>query len=126
VDVPVVIDALEHLLHAAHVLLVGGADEEVVGGIELRREGLEALGVAVGQLLGLEPLGAGRVGDRLTVLVGAGEKEDVLAALAHVARQDVGGHRRVGVPEVGLGVHVVDRGRDVVGHSALTALPRDR
>ena len=55
-------------------------------------------------------------GDRLAVLVGAGEEEDILAALAHVAREHVGGDRRVGVAEVRLAVHVVDGRRDVVGH----------
>ena len=54
--------------------------------------------------------------DRLAVLVGAGEEEDVLAALAHVPGEHVGRHRRVGVAEVGLRVDVVDRGGDVVGH----------
>ena len=41
-------------------------------------------------------------GDRLAVLVGAGEEEHVLAALAHVAREHVGGDRRVRVAEVRL------------------------
>ena len=72
--------------------------------------------VAVGQLLRRDPLALGRRLDRLAVLVGAGEEEDVLAALAHVAGEDVGRHRRVGVAEVGLGVDVVDRGGDVVRH----------
>ena len=85
---------------------------------ELRHQRLEALGVAVGQLLGLEPLRARGVGDRLAVLVGAGEEEHVLAALAHVAREHVGGDRRVRVAEVGLRVDVVDRGGDVEGHWA--------
>ena len=47
-------------------------------------------------------LALGREPDRLAVLVGAGEKEHVLAALAVVAGEDVGGDRRVRVPEMGL------------------------
>ena len=97
VGVAVVVDALEDLLHARLVLLVGGADEEVVGDVQPRHQRLEALGVAVGELLGLEPLRARGVGDRLAVLVGAGEEEHVLAALAHVAGEHVGGDRRVRV-----------------------------
>ena len=62
---------------------------------------------------GVDPLALGRLRDRLAVLVGAGEEEDVLAALAHVPGEDVGGDRRVRVAEVGLGVDVVDRGGDV-------------
>ena len=67
---------------------------------ELRQQRLEALGVAVGELLRRDALALGRQRDRLAVLVGAGEEEDVLPALAHVPGQHVGGDRRVGVPEV--------------------------
>ncbi len=56
---------------------------------ELRGERAEALGVAVGELLRLDPERVRRVGDRLAVLVGPGQEEDVLAALAVVA-----GHAR--------------------------------
>ena len=64
---------------------------------------------------GSSALRLGGVGDRLAVLVGAREEEDVLAALAVVARHDVGGDRRVRVPEVRRRVDVVDRRRDVEG-----------
>ena len=76
---------------------------------ELRR-------VAVGQLLRRDALALGRLRDRLAVLVGAGQEEHVLAALAHVAGEDVGRDRRVRVAEVRLGVDVVDRRGDVVAH----------
>src|SRR5450759_5451340 len=52
----------------------------------------------------------------VAVLVNAGEEEDVVALLAVVARQDVGDDGRVGVPQVGLAVHVVDGRGDVVVH----------
>src|SRR5919112_275776 len=63
-----------------------------------------------------DPERLGRLGDRLPVLVRTGEEEDVLAPLPHVPREHVGGNGRVGVPEMGLAVHVVDRRCDVVGH----------
>ena len=44
----VVPHARQHPLHAGFVLAVGGADEEIVAGADLRRQRLEALGVAVG------------------------------------------------------------------------------
>ena len=47
-----------------------------------------------------DALALGRLGDRLAVLVGAGEEEHVLAALAHVPGEDVGADRGVRVPEV--------------------------
>jgi hypothetical protein len=114
--VTVVVHALQYLLDAGLVLLVGGADEEVVGALQPRHQRLEALGIAIRQLLRLQSLRARRVGDGLAVLVGAGQEEHVLPALAHVAREHVGGDRRVGVTQVRLGVDVVDRGGYVKGH----------
>ena len=67
---------------------------------------------------GADALRLGRERDRLAVLVGAGEEEDLLTALTHVPREHVGGDRRVRVPEVGLRVDVVDRSCDVIGHAA--------
>ena len=121
VDVPVVVDALHDLLDARLVARVGGADEEVVGGVDARHQVLEAARVAVGELARGDPLALGRLGDRLPVLVSAGEEEDLLPALAHVAGEDVGADRRVRVPEVRGGVDVVDRRRDVEGHRASDA-----
>ena len=116
VDVAVVVDALDDLLDPLHVALVRGPDEEVVGGVDLGRHLLEARGEAVAQLARGDALGLGLLRDRLAVLVGAGQEEDVLAALAVVPGEDVGRDRRVGVPEVGLAVDVVDRGGDVEAH----------
>ncbi len=126
VGVPGVVHSLEDLLHAADVPGVGGADEEVVRDLQQRQQRPEALRVAVGELLGLDALGGGGVGDRLAVLVGAGEKEHVLAPLAHVAGEHVGGDLLVRVAHVRLGVDVVDRGRDVEGHPLLEAIRRVR
>ena len=114
---PVLAHPRQHLLHLRHVLRVGRADEEVVRRLDPRRERLEALGVAVRQLLGLDPERVRRVGDRLAVLVGAGQEEHLLAALAVMARHHVGGDRRVRVPQMRRRVDVVDRGGDVVAHS---------
>ncbi len=117
VHVSVVVYPLENLLDLGLVLGVRRADEEVVGGAELGHQRLEPLGVAVGQLLGLQPLGAGGIGHRLAVLVGPGEEEHLLAPLAHVPGQHVGGDGRVGVAQVGLRVDVIDGGGDVEGHA---------
>ena len=72
--------------------------------------------VAVRELARRDALALGDLGDRLAVLVRAGQEEDLLAALAHVARDDVGGDRRVRVAEMRLGVHVVDRCGYVEAH----------
>jgi hypothetical protein len=106
------------------VLRVRGADEEVVGRVERPRQVTEALRVLVGELARLDAEPLGRLGDRLAVLVGAREEEDVFAALAHVPREHVARDRGVGVAEVRLRVDVVDRRGDVVGHGA-EGYPRD-
>ena len=118
VDVPVVVDPLHDLLDLLHVPLVCGPDEEVVGRVHFRRQLLEARRVAVAELPGLDSLALGLLGDGLPVLVGAGEEEDVLPALAVMSREDVGRDRRVGVPQMGLAVDVVDGRGDVVAHRA--------
>ena len=67
---------------------------------------------------GRDAVGLGGPGDLEAVLVGAGEEEDVVADQAVPAGQGVGGDRRVGVPDVGHVVHVVDRGgqEEAAGH----------
>ena len=119
VDEPVVAHPREHLLHLRHVLRVGSADEEVVAGGDLRRQRLEALRVLVGELLRLDARRAGGIGDGLAVLVGAGEKEHGLAALAVVTRHHVRGDRRVGMSEMRRRVDVIDRRGHIEGHARL-------
>ena len=116
VHVPVVVDALHHLLHAHRVAGVGRADEEVVRDVDARHQLLETEGVAIGELLRRHPLALGGLRDGLAVLVGAREEEHVLAALAHMPGQDVRPDGRVRMAEVRRGVHVVDRGGDVERH----------
>ena len=115
-NVAVVVDALHHVLDRALVARVGRADEEVVGDVDARDQRLEALRVAVGELLRRHALALGRLRDRLAVLVGAGEEEHLFPALAHVAREDVGGDGGVRVTQVRGRVDVEDRRGDVVGH----------
>ncbi len=59
VDEAVLAHLREHLLHHRFVLRVGGADEEVVRRLEQWRQRLEALGIAVGEHLGLDPRARG-------------------------------------------------------------------
>ena len=124
VHVPVLSHAREHLLDLRHVLGIGRADEEVVGRAEQRHERLEALGVAVGELLRLDAERVRGVGDRLAVLVGPRQEEHILAALAVMTRDRVGGDRRIRVPQVRGRVDVVDRRGYVEGHCRLQATSR--
>ena len=123
-DPAVVVNPLDDLGHLRLVARVRGADEEVVAGADDRPQRLELGRVAIGQLLRRDPLPLRRRLDRLPMLIGPGEEEDVLPPLAHVPRQHVGSHRRVGVPEMRLRVDVVDRGGDEVAHETTTAFCR--
>ena len=126
IDVAVVVNALDDLGDLLHVLAIRGADEEVVRHVERGRQLAEADRVAIPELPRGDAERLRRLGYRLAVLVGAREEEDVLAPLAHVARENVGGDRRVRVPQMRLAVHVVDGRGDVVRHgtSMLLAPPR--
>ena len=115
-DPAVVVDPLDHLGDLGGVARVGGANEEVIAGVDDRHQLTELLGISIRELLRGDSLALGGGLDRLAVLVGSGQEEDVLAALAHMAGEHVGGHRRVRVAEMRLGVYVVDRGGQVVGH----------
>ena len=68
------------------------------------------------EFLRLDPLRVRRVGNRLAMLVGAGQEEDVLPSLAHVPRDNIGSDLLVGVAQVRHTVDVVDRSGDVKGH----------
>ena len=116
-DVAGGLELLDEALHERLVLRVGRADEEVVGGAERRGKLAVARRQLVHVLLRREPALLRRLGDLGAVLVRAGEEEHVLAPLAVVAGQHVGGHGRVGVAVVRLAVHVVDGGGDVEAHA---------
>ena len=118
VDVAVVVDALDDLADRAMCSGSVVRMKKSLVALSVARQLLEADRVAVAELARRDAELLGRLGDRLAVLVGAREEEDVLAALAHVAREHVGGDRRVRVPEMRLAVHVVDRRRDVVRHGS--------
>ena len=86
-DVAVVLDPRQQGLHGGVVAGLGGADEVVVGDVEPVPGGPEALGVAVGLLLGRDAGLVGRLGDLEAVLVGTGEEVRVVAEEAVPAGQ---------------------------------------
>jgi hypothetical protein len=96
------------------VLLVGGPDEAVQLQVEELRHVPEVLADRVDELLRVDATTCGRELDLLPVLVRSGLEEDLPSRQAHVPGQHVGGDARVGVADVRLVVHVVDRGRDLV------------
>ena len=116
VDVAVVVDPLQELADERLVPLVARPDEEVRLRVQARRQAAPGLGDLVDVLLRAEPLALSDAPDLRRVLVDAGEEEGLLAALAMMAREDVGSDRRVRMPDVRLVVHVVDRRGHVEAH----------
>jgi hypothetical protein len=88
---------------------LGRADEIILRHVESGHHVAKHLRVAVGQGLGGEPFGRRRLLHLEAMLVGAGEKEYVLAVEPLEARDDVGRQRRVGVADVGGAVGIEDR-----------------
>jgi hypothetical protein len=123
-DPAVVVDALEERLDAGPVPGLGGADEVVVGDVEQLPRLAEPLAGGVGVLQRAEAALVGGALHLESVLVGAGEEEDVVAGQAVPPSQRVGRHRRVGVPDVGHVVDVVDRGGDVEARHGAKATVR--
>ena len=116
VDVPLLVHLLEDLLDGGYMVVVGGADEPVVGDVHQLPQILDALGPlhdAVHKLLGGDAGLLGLVLDLLAVLVGAGEEHDVIALEALVAGHGVGGHGAVGVADVELVAGVIDGGGNI-------------
>ena len=106
--------ALPQVLHRVVLARLGGADEVVVGDLELAPEVLEKRGLRVAPgLRRVEAVGSGGLCDLLAVLVHAGEELDVVAGGAAVARLDVAEHRAVRGAQMRRRVDVVDGGGDV-------------
>ena len=94
---------------------LGGADEIVVRAIEPFHHGLEARHVALDQLARRQVFLGRRLQHLDAVLVGAGEKEHVMAVEPHEAGDGVGGDRLIGVADMRRAVRIGDRGGDVIG-----------
>ena len=114
VDGAAVVEVLPERARAVEVSLLRGADEVVVGDVDLLQDG-HPLGLdqPVGPLLRRDVVLLCLAQHLETVLVGAGEVPDVLAPLAVPPSDDVAHHRRVRMADVGRVVDVVDRRRDV-------------
>ena len=111
VQVALLVQIVPKLLHRFGVARLGGAHEVGVRDVEHFPR------VAEGRLHGVAPflrghaLAGGGIGDLLAVLVHAGNKSNVVAVHALVARHGVGGNGGVSSAQMGRGIHVIDRRR---------------
>ncbi len=116
-DVAGVVAALQQFGDADLVTLLGGADEVVVGDVQLLPRLLIQRGDRVGEVLRRQAGGLGGLLHLLAVLVGAREEVHVVAEQAVPASDRVADDGGVGVAEVRLCGDVVDGGgEEVVAH----------
>ena len=116
IDVALVVHLLEDALDGLDMIVVGRADEAVVGNVHQLPEiqnALVALDDLVDELLRRDTRGLGLLFDLLAMLVRAGEEHHVLAAQAVIARDRVGRDGAVGVADVELCRRIVDRRCDI-------------
>ena len=113
VEVPLGMELREDGLDNFLVARLRGADEVVVREAELGDEGLPAHGQLIA--IGLRGFAVGLRGllDLLPVFIETGEEEDLLAQRATAPGDDIRDDLLVGMAEVRLTVHVINRGRDV-------------
>jgi len=117
VDVALRMDDFQEVLDRANVIRIRGANEAVVGDAQFFPSTAEDSGHAVGKGVRIRALGFCGLGDFVAVLVGPGQKESLVADQAVIPRDGVPNDRRVRMPDVRLGIDVVDGGRNrVVRH----------
>ena len=113
VDIALLVELAEDLLHDLLVAFVRGADEVIVLDVHQFPELLGLGNDLVYELLGCYACFGSLFFDLLAVLVRAGEEVGVVAGHALEAGHGVGSHGGVGVADVHVAAGVVDGGRDV-------------
>ena len=100
IDIPLVVELFEDLLH---LLLMGGirsADEFIIGSFHEIPDAADLPGHFIYQLLGGDPLLLGFQFDLLAVLVGAGLKEHIVALLPVETGNAVRQHSLIGIADM--------------------------
>ena len=108
INIALIVKTGEDLAYGLHVIVVGGADKAVVGGVHLIPHALDLACHAVHVKLGGDARFLGKVLDLLAVLVRAGAEEHVKAALALIACNGIRHDHLVGVAKMGLAGCVCD------------------
>ena len=93
----------------------GGADEIVIGDVELTGQFLELGSISIRQFTRRDVLRSGRLDHLDAVLVGAGQEIDLTAFKPLETGNRVGRNHLVGVADMGHAIGIGNRGRDVKG-----------
>src|SRR6218665_886626 len=123
VDVTVVVQFLQEALHVFFVPWFGRANEVVVGDVDrLQQRQPGARYEPVGPFLGGYTVCGRGAQNLLAVLIGTGQHPRVIPGLSVPARQDIGGHLRVRMPDVWHIIDVEDGRGDIEGRAISHAL----
>ena len=114
INVSLVIQALENLLHLSLVVRVRGADKLVVGGVHQIPDPFDLLSGLVHKLLGRHARRLGLLLDLLAVLIRSGLEKHVAALGPLIAGDTVGQHDLVGIADVGLAGGICDGRGDII------------
>ena len=118
VDQPAIIQVLQDHADDLHVPFFGGTDEIAVFDPEFLPEFLEADHGLIAVFQRGHIAFGGRLFDFLTVFVGAGQEVGIFPEQRMETGQDIRQHGRVGVTDMRLVIHIIDRSRDIItfGH----------
>ena len=114
VDVALLVELFKDLLDLLFVVVVGRADEFVVGGVHYVPVRADDARDLIDVFLRRDAGGLCFFLDLLAVLVGAGLEEHVVALKALVARDAVGKHDLIRIADVRAARGVGDRRRDII------------
>ena len=115
VNVALVVETAEDLLHDLHMALLGSADEIVVFDVHQLPQGLRFLGDLIHELLGRHAGFLGLFFDFLAVLVQTGEEIGIVSLHLLKAGHGIGRHGGVGVADVHVPAGIINRGGDIKG-----------
>ena len=115
VDIALLVKPGENFLAALHMVIVGGADESVVGNVHQFPQLFDAGDDLIHIFLRRHTFGRGLVLNFLPVLIGARQIHHIIALHALIPRDGVADDGGVAVADVQLVAGVVDRCGDVEG-----------
>ena len=114
VDIPLLIQPAEDLLHLLLMPLIRGADEVVIAGVHHVERVLDGIGYAVDEFFRGNALFLCLFFDLLPMFIRAGLKEHIIALCAAVTGDRIRQHDLVSIADVRLARRVRDRRGDIV------------
>src|SRR4030042_4535701 len=109
VDVPGIVNFLQNELDDHLMGFFGGANEAVVGDVQLGPELPEKVADAVGVRLGIFPGGPGGLGHFVPVFIRAGQEKSLVPGQFIEAVEQIRHDGGIGMADMRLGVHVINR-----------------